>query len=564
MLEIPDPNMSRRHCVIERRETGEVILTDCNSSNGTKVNDKPVLSQELNNGDCITCGSTVMRFALSQAELARMPQPTPAPAPEPPPNFQEDQTVRQVGLREGADRRGGGDRRRRGPAKTQVAVLTHERDDLRKVLEITKQLNQVHDLRSLLEAIIDAAIALMAAERGFLILLADGDMKVEIARRSDKTSIPPTAMQVSTQICRQVIDSGAPVLTTNAAADDRFGRYKSVVGLKLRSILCVPFRIKDEVFGTVLLDAGDVGAFSKRDVEVLSAFGDQAAIAIENARLLNAARRRSRIEQELRIASQIQTKLLPRSFPQLPGLHVYGSTQPAKEVGGDYFDFIVREDGQLWFCIGDVTGKGVPAGMVMASARSALRSLVQRVADTRELVVALNRFLCDDLEDEEIFLSFVLMRFDPLSGRLFYTGAGHENLVIYRAATGAVELRKTGGTVLGLTPRVESTYKEVELELALGDALLLYTDGVTEAINEERELFGTDRLCESSRRHLGHSPRIALHNVVGDVMRYQGRQPQRDDVTLVVVRRSNEPAEDELPPSGPDDTNPRGPTTKRR
>jgi phosphoserine phosphatase RsbU/P len=553
VLEIPDPNMSRRHCVIEQRETGEVILTDCNSSNGTRVNDQPVLSQELTDGDTISCGSTTILFARSHEELARVRKtkvndPIPQPAE---PTFQEENTADQFAVMTKPNKR--------GPAKTQAAVLAHERDDLRKLLEITKQLNRVHELRVLLEKIIDAAIELLAAERGFLILLNDGEMKIEIARTSRATTVPDAASQVSTQICRQVIETVSPVLTTNAQTDDRFGRYKSVVGLQLRSILCIPFVIRGEIFGTVYLDAGDVGAFSDRDVELLSAFGDQAALAINNARLLSAARRRSRIEQELRIASQIQAKLLPATFPEVPGLRVYGSTHPAKEVGGDYFDFVVRSDGHLWFCIGDVTGKGVPAGMVMTSARSVLRSLVERVEDTRELVVALNRFLCSDLEDEEIFLSFVLMRYDPQSGRIFYTGAGHENILIWRAAEGRVETQKTGGMVLGLTSRLEDQYKERELELSVGDALLLYTDGVSEAMDGKREQFGIERLVASAERHLAQPPEVAAHSVLGDVLRFQ-KGAQRDDVTLVLVSR--EQGANDVP--GSEETRPGGVSRRRR
>ncbi|MBL4843925.1 MAG: SpoIIE family protein phosphatase [Planctomycetes bacterium] len=545
VLEIPDPNMSRRHCVIEQRETGEVILTDCNSSNGTRVNDQPVLSQELTSGDTISCGSTTILFARSEEELVRV-RNIQASDPGPPgPTFQEENTVTQSSRLRQA---------KRGPAKTQAAVLAHERDDLRKLLEITKQLNQVHDLRVLLEKIIDAAIELLAAERGFLILLNDGEMKIEIARTSRATTVPDAATQVSTQICREVIETVQPVLTTNAQTDDRFGRYKSVVGLQLRSILCIPFVIKEEVFGTVYLDAGDVGAFGDRDVELLSAFGDQAALAINNARLLSAARRRSRIEQELRIASQIQAKLLPRTFPDIAGLRVYGSTHPAKEVGGDYFDFVTRRDGQLWFCIGDVTGKGVPAGMVMTSARSVLRSLVERVEDTRELVVALNTFLCTDLEDEEIFLSFVLMRYSPETGRIFYTGAGHENILIWRGAEERVETQKTGGMVLGLTSRLEDQYQERELFLSVGDALLLYTDGVTEAMDGNREQFGMERLVASAERHLRQPPEVAAHSVLGDVLRFQ-KGAQRDDVTLVLVSREH--GEND-PPEGSEETRPGG------
>ncbi len=518
VLEIPDPNMSRRHCVIERRESGEVILTDCNSSNGTKLNGRPVISQELSSGDQVMCGGTVLRFATSREELER------APAIELD-AFDDEATFGQ----------GTG---RHAVPKSQVAVLTHERDDLRKLLEITQRLNQVHDLRRLLETIIDAAIELMAAERGFLILLNDERMKVEIARNMGQTTIADEMQQVSTQICRQVIESGQAVLTTNAQADERFGRYKSVVGLKLRSILCVPFRIKAETFGTVYLDAADVGAFSGRDVELLNAFSDQAALAIENARLLHAARRRERIEQELKIASQIQKKLLPRRLPEVDGVELYGWMHPAKEVGGDYYDFIPTPDGHLYICIGDVSGKGVPAGLVMASARSALRSLLERVTDTREIVVSLNRLLCDDLE-QEMFLSFVLMRLDPTTGRIRYCGAGHENILIWRQAREQLDVRKTGGMVLGMTTRFEDEFKEEELQLAPGDGLVLYTDGVTETIDVEREQYDLERLVAAAGRHAGRPAKDALHGILDEVLRFKGRAKQRDDITLVVVKRTD-------------------------
>ncbi|RMG07419.1 MAG: GAF domain-containing protein, partial [Planctomycetota bacterium] len=533
VLEIPDPNMSRRHCVIERKDTGEVVITDCNSSNGTRVNDNLINSQELRSGDEILCGSTVLRFARSREELRRLGPRRPQLAEE---EFAPDEVTR--GQQDGLAHL----------PKTQMAVLTHERDDLRQLLEITKRLNQVHDLRRLLETIIDAAIELMAAERGFLILLSDQQMKIEIARNMDQTSIDDPALVVSTQICRQVIESGRPVLTTNATTDERFGRYKSVVGLKLRSILCVPFRIKEETFGTVYLDAGDVGAFSDRDVELLSAFSDQAAIAIENARLLHAARRRERIEQELRIASDIQRKLLPRKPPDFPGIDVYGWMHSAKEVGGDYYDFIRSPDGsRLYVCVGDVSGKGVPAGMVMASARSALRPLIERgVASTREMVVSLNRLLCEDL-DQEMFLSFVLMCFARGSRTVRYTGAGQENLLIWRGRERKIDVRMTGGMALGITTRLEDRITEKEFELDEGDGVVLYTDGVTEAIDEQHEQFQLERLVKACEAHLHLPSQEALQGVLGEVLRFKGRARQRDDITLVVVKRAAE----ELPPPAP-------------
>lgn len=529
VLEVADPNMSRRHCVIEVREAGEVVLTDCNSSNGTRVNGERVISQELKPGDEIECGSTRMRFAASEAEL----QAADKAAKKAPSSLE---TLIDTGSALGAVPLPS--RRERGP-KAEAALLAHERDDLRKLLEITKRLNQVHDLRRLLETIIDAAIELLAAERGFLILVPDGQLKIEIARDHGQRTIPDPTALVSTQVCRQVLDQKGPVLTTNAQTDDRFGRYKSVVGLNLRSILCVPFRIKAEIFGVVYLDAAQVGAFSDRDVELLEAFSDQAALAIENARMAKADRQRERMDQELRIASQIQKKLLPRELPALQGLELCGSMHAAKEVGGDYYDFIPAADGKtLWVCIGDVSGKGVPAGLVMASARSALRTLVERVGSTREIVLSLNRLLHGDL-DQEMFLSFVLMRCELPTGKINYTGAGHEHIVIWREKGATVETRRTGGMVLGLAVGLDQEFKEDSLQLDVGDAVILYTDGVTEQPNEAKEQFGLERLVEAVRRFGHQQPRHMLQSILGEVLRWKGRAAPRDDISLVVLRRTD-------------------------
>jgi serine phosphatase RsbU (regulator of sigma subunit) len=546
VLELPDPNMSRRHCVIERRADGDFVLTDCNSSNGTRVNGERVLSHELRDGDRIEVGSTVLVFSLEEdsetpgssqgrkdpiaAALAEsLPRPPAKPAavtgklpPKPP----------AVPAKLAATIRSG------PRSEPEVAVLAGERDDLRKLLEINKRLNQEHDLRKLLEAIIDTAIELMAAERGFLILVHDGEMKVEIARNMsrDTLDVGAAAPQVSTQICREVIDSGRPVLTTNAAADQRYGRYSSVVGLNLRSILCVPFKIKASVLGTVYLDNANVGAFSERDADLLQAFSDQAAVAIENARLIRQVKKKERMEQELKIASEIQRKLLPRRVPRVPGLDLYGWMQPAKQVGGDYYDLITVPGGLL-ICIGDVSGKGVPAGLVMASARSALRSLAERVSSTREIVIALNRLLADDL-DREMFLSLLLMRYDAATGRIAYTGAGHEHIIVYRAEENVVETRKTGGIVLGLTRDVSEHVKEEQLQLEVGDALVLYTDGVTEAIDEKNEQYQLERLVKAVKTNCERTPREMMHAILSDVLRWKGKAQQRDDITLVTARRT--------------------------
>ncbi|MEZ6183932.1 MAG: SpoIIE family protein phosphatase [Planctomycetota bacterium] len=535
VLEVPDPNMSRRHCVIEQREDGAVVLTDCNSSNGTKVNGRRIVSRELKDHDEIECGSTLMIFAMNVASLPSQPlTPTP-PRGLPPTSRLDDGELEALNSTSS------------GPLRTlrkqEALVLAHERDDLKRLLEINKQLNEVHDLRSLLKRIIDSAIALLAAERGFLILndAEEQDrvrLKIEIARNRARRSIPNPEAQVSTQVCRQVIDTKAAVLTTNAQADQTFGRFASVSGLNLRSIVCVPFRIKSEIFGTVYLDASEVGAFAERDVELLEAFSDQAALAIENARLLHHARQRERIEQELKIASQIQRKLLPREVPNVPGIQLYGWMHPAKSVGGDYYDYVPSPDGKsLFIGIGDVSGKGVPAGLVMASLRSALRSLVQRgVRSTREIVELLNKLLVADL-DQEMFCSFVLIRYDHEPGTFHYTGAGHETMLIWRDLRQAIEIKKTGGMVLGFVEGERNRYEEQTLDLAPGDGLVLYTDGVTDVRDAQGAMLHLEGLVELANLHGGRTPEQALHGILDAVLEFKGRELQRDDITLLVLKR---------------------------
>jgi serine phosphatase RsbU (regulator of sigma subunit) len=552
VLEVPDPNMSRRHCVIERRADRAFFLTDCNSSNGTRVNGERVLSHELRDGDRIEVGSTILVFSFDEDGS----EPSDLPGkPKSPLMAALDASSRDAVRGTTTTKRAASAKPMpsTGSLRPEVAVLAHERDDLRKLLEINKRLNQQHDLRKLLETIIDSAIELMAAERGFLILVHEAEMKVEIARNMSREALDVrSANLVSTQICKEVIETGKPVLTTNAAADTRYGRYSSVVGLNLRSILCVPFKIKEQVLGTVYLDNANVGAFSERDADLLSAFSDQAAVAIENARLIRQVKKKERMEQELKIASDIQKKLLPRRTPRVPGLDLYGWMHPAKQVGGDYYDFIPVAGGLL-ICIGDVSGKGVPAGLVMASARSALRSLAERVVSTREIVIALNRLLADDL-DREMFLSLLLMRYDSESGVISYTGAGHEHIIVYKAEEDRIDTRKTGGMVLGLTNDIDEHVKEEQLKLDVGDALVLYTDGVTEAVDEKNEQYQLERLNAAVKKCCERPPREMLHAILSDVLRWKGKAQQKDDITLVTARRT--PLE-EVPADDP-------PTVRRR
>ena len=243
------------------------------------------------------------------------------------------------------------------------------------------------------------------------------------------------------------------------------------------------------------------------------------------------ARSRERIEQELKVAQLIQQNFLPRVLPDLPGWEVAAYYQPAREVGGDFYDLFELTDGRVAVVIGDVTDKGVPAAMVMAAARSLLRASGQRIVSPGEVLERVNDLLCPDIPDK-MFVTCLYAVVDPATGHVRYANAGH-NLPYARTADGSLELRAKG-MPLGLLPGM--TYEEHEAVMSPGDALLLYSDGVTEAHGPEREMFGTPRLIE----HVADpASGDLIDGLLTQLQRFTGTDwEQEDDITLVTLRRT--------------------------
>jgi anti-sigma regulatory factor (Ser/Thr protein kinase) len=243
---------------------------------------------------------------------------------------------------------------------------------------------------------------------------------------------------------------------------------------------------------------------------------------------------RERIEQELRVAQLIQQNFLPRVLPDLPGWRLDAYYKPAREVGGDFYDFFDLPDGEVGVVVGDVTDKGVPAAMVMAAARSVLRATAASVVSPGETLQRVNELLCPDIP-ERMFVTCLYGVIDPASGRFRFANAGH-NLPYARTADGSVELRATG-MPLGLLPGM--TYEEKVAWIAPGESLLLYSDGVTEAHSTEREMYGTPRLAElvAGEGELIDGLLTSLAGFTGDGWE------QEDDITLVTLCRTAAGAE---------------------
>src|SRR5215204_2235922 len=301
--------------------------------------------------------------------------------------------------------------------------------------------------------------------------------------------------------------------------------------------LVVPLVSQGELIGVLNLGPRlSEQDYSSDDRKLLDKLGAQAAPALRVAQLVREqkaeAATRQRFEQELEVARLIQQNFLPRELPDLPGWQIAAYYRPAREVGGDFYDVIPLPDGRVAFVVGDVTDKGVPAALVMSATRSVLRASAQRLIEPGLVLERVNEHLCPDMP-EKMFVTCLYGVLDPSSGHLRFANAGHD-LPYVKTADGIVELRARG-MPLGLMP--DMPYEEKEAILAPGDSVLLHSDGVVEAHDPRRDMFGFPRLKETMADAPGGQELI--DRVLSELEAFSGPDAeQEDDITMVTLQRS--------------------------
>lgn len=418
--------------------------------------------------------------------------------------------------------------------ETDRPAATAER--LSVIYDVAQSFNSSLDLNQVLDRVMDEVIAITHAERGFVMLLDDeGRPTFPVARGIDRQTVDEPEFQVSRGVVERVSREGQPLLTSNAQEDDRLMLRHSVQILGLRSILCAPLAVKRRIIGVIYVDNRlQVGMFSQADLDLLSSVASSAAIAIDNARLYEMAVEKGRMDQELRTARAVQASLLPRGTPSFPGWDLAAGWSPARQVSGDYYDLLPGEGEWLDLIMADVSGKGMPAALFMALTRSNARA---SMAPSRYLVVGverINRLLSADAADGT-FVTFFCARLEPGTSMVRYVNAGHNPPLVACQGCGLAELRPTG-MALGVVE--DATYEQGTVQLDPGDVLVLYTDGVPDAVRPDGERFGMDRL---RRTVLDHRARPAAE-IVGAleeaVRSFVGDTEQFDDMAILVARRN--------------------------
>jgi sigma-B regulation protein RsbU (phosphoserine phosphatase) len=329
-------------------------------------------------------------------------------------------------------------------------------------------------------------------------------------------------------ITGRVAETGQGVIVSDVHSDLDYIAFRP----ETRSEMAVPLKVGDHIIGAFNIESDKPEAYSEHDLGLLGAFASLAAVIIERVRLVNETMASRRLSDELAIARRIQTTFLPSQDPRMPGFDVSGINIPSADVGGDYYDFIPIVDNQLGVAIGDVSGKGIPASLIMAAFRASLKAEIRNNFAIRAILYKVNNLLYESIERAN-YVTAIYCVLDTKNRILTFSNAGH-NPPILRRSNGAVEYLKEGGLALGTFP--DTTYEERPISLASGDILLFYTDGVTEAKNEADEEFGVDRLLATLEYSRNRSAREIIDFIVAETKKFASPEKESDDLTLVVMK----------------------------
>jgi len=512
-----DPWLSRYHLSFEQKD-GTWFVKDCASRNGTVVNAASLKEpHRIRSGDRIYAGHLTIEVRES---LSDNPKPVISFVPQ-----EEERITREATIVTSLDKLLG---------KTSPVGLKVEREATLNTTRVVgalvragQELAGHRPLDDLFRVILKLTLSAMEAKRGVIMTLEEGELVVR-ASEGDGFSI-------STSVRDRILRERCSLVISDAQLDDALRQQRSIVMHRVRSMMGAPLQTGDRVIGLIYVDNGSIlRPFSQEDLDLLTVMANVAAIRIEHARLIEVEQSEKLMELELAQASEIQAMLLPTEAPIYPGYDLAGHNLPCRTIGGDYYDFVPYSDGRLALVVGDVSGKGSPAALLMSSLQARVQMLRETSPDPASAVTLLNRNLAERCPAGK-FITFFYALLDPATGTLTYSNAGHNYPLLIRA-NGSIEQLAGGGLVLGLFPMAHYELRTTSLEP--GDMLALYSDGVTEACSPAGEEFGEEGLGEFLLRSRDSQSCGQLVASLIDYLRgWHGSSVFHDDFTIVLVKR---------------------------
>jgi phosphoserine phosphatase RsbU/P len=517
-LFLEDASASRHHLQVFPRGEG-FAWKDLGSTNGTLLNGKPMLEGPLQDGDELQVGDLRIRFECHEGTASDDLGQTVFFQPTLEPPCVDD-----------------------APAQERTRAL------LGSAYAVMNEIATTYHPCTLLDRILETAMPAINAQRG-AIFLSNNDTALgpcqecgKVHRIRDGLLVPadPGEMRISESVARRVLEEGESVLYDDTTSEKNGQLSESILSLDLRSILCVPLRAKHGILGILYADSNCTTQHcQEEDLLLASAVGNSAGIALENALMHRQILEKQRMEQEIATAWTIQEGFLVKEWPEAETAYeVFGQTWPAKTVGGDFYDFVQPAPGRVGLLIGDVSGKGVPAALTMAQLLAEFRLLAREEPSPAAVLTALNAGLCARSQ-RGMFCTLCYLTLELDTGKLVYANAGHNPFVRVRANE-ITEQGEASGPPVGILPN--PSWQDEEGRLEKGDALVLYTDGITEARKgtmhdkdeAEREEYDSARLMVAAQS--GRAPKALIQGIHDDVLRFCAPNVPHDDCTMIGLR----------------------------
>jgi sigma-B regulation protein RsbU (phosphoserine phosphatase) len=527
-IHIQNNAVSRQHAKITKVQS-EYYIEDLDSRNGTWVNSEEIKQRTaLKNDDRIKicdCLFTFHNEATNSSDI----------------EIEEDQSDSPSTVHASV-----------GRMSQQQLLEAQPADRLKALLKVSAALSKTLQEETLLPQIADILFEVFKqADRCFVIMREDQDGQERLIPKVIKTrrANTETTARFSRTIVKRVLESGQSLLFEDAQNGGQMALSASIAEFRIRSVMCAPLVNQDgNAYGLIQLDSQDRNkTFTQEDLNLLVAVANQAGIALDNARLHRVAVDMAVRQKDEQLAKDVQRSFLPASLPNINDYQFYAFYQAAKNVGGDYYDFIPHQNSQIAVVLGDVAGKGMPAALLMAKLSAEARYCLLMHPEINNAVGRLNEQLLQaGMMDRFVTLSACLL--DPINHKCTFVSAGHESPLVYRKATNTIEegiSHKQSGFPLGMIEGTE--YEANTIQLQPGDCVAVFTDGVTDALSLKNESFGMERvrnaiLGETQLPDDHYAPQALGKRLIAAMQKYTAGQYQNDDIALVVFGRLEEPS----------------------
>src|SRR5215471_743220 len=504
-------HISRHHAKLVKTADG-YLIQDLNSTHGTFVNESRVEHRELKHGDKISLGKDRIDLHYVVGEVQKKA------------NKSDTTQIFEKSLMDLG------------------VVLPSEFSDLEKIsciLDFQYQWEQLFTPDAAFQRILESALKISGAERGFILIRQNEAYGYAAGMDGQGRTLSLAHFKASQTVVREVVETGNPKYVVEGL-ENRYKEAMSIVALNLRAVACLPLMgipsqaDKPSILGILYLDSKkSMHSLSGLDQRILGKLAVEAGNVLERVEMIKSIEQRKKLEQELTLAEETQRSLLPQALPQVPNLNIHAFSKPTRYVGGDFYDFVELENGELFGVLADVSGKGISASLLSSMLLGCLQMQMRAGVPLHEAVNRLNRFLCEKSSASRFVTMFVFTLNSEGFGK--YISAGHNPTYIFRAATGEIEELHSNNIIVGAF--AFATYEPANLKLNPGDVLLAYSDGLTEAENPHGEMLGEEGVKAVIRSEATAGAKQLEQKLLDTIQSFTAGRSQTDDITLILVER---------------------------